>query len=79
MNTNATDALDMVVGLLIAAGLFWAVGLPAWIGHLRERRIDRQLRAAESGRRAEPRRPASPAAAPEPSVTHRPVAAAGNR
>ncbi|GLF94971.1 hypothetical protein [Streptomyces yaizuensis] len=64
-----TTTLFSWLALLLAAAL---VLLPSLVGHLRERRIDRQLREAERGHRpSAPARAAAPApgqaAAPAPT------------
>ncbi|MFD7943268.1 hypothetical protein [Streptomyces sp. NPDC059744] len=46
--------MNTFVNFLVIAALFALVLLPALIGLARERRIDRELRAAEHERRAEP-------------------------
>ncbi|MCX4789261.1 MULTISPECIES: hypothetical protein [unclassified Streptomyces] len=45
--------MNTILNLLGTAVLFALVLLPALLGLARERRIDRQLREAERGRRAE--------------------------
>ncbi|MDG4857523.1 hypothetical protein P8605_05010 [Streptomyces sp. T-3] len=45
MNTFASTAAE----LLVVAGIFFLLALPSLVGHARDRRIDRELRAAERG------------------------------
>lgn len=44
MSMNAL--MDNIVGILVVLGIFALVALPSLIGLARERRVDRQLRAA---------------------------------
>ncbi|WP_328887162.1 hypothetical protein [Streptomyces sp. NBC_00316] len=53
--------MNTFMNFLAVAALFALVLLPALIGLARERRTDRELRAAEHERRAEPRETAGAA------------------
>ncbi|MGW3662591.1 hypothetical protein [Streptomyces sp. NPDC005141] len=48
---------DNLVGILAVLGIFTAVALPSLIGLARERRVDRQLRAAARPRQEAGRPP----------------------
>ncbi|MEV5149663.1 hypothetical protein [Streptomyces sp. NPDC052727] len=60
MNGNQIEGL---IGMLATLGILVLLVLPSVLGIVRDRRIDRQLRAAE--RRGTPR-PTEPAEEPEP-------------
>ncbi|MBD9731052.1 hypothetical protein IGX29_04315 [Streptomyces sp. H28] len=76
MDTTQTQAL---IGMLFVLGLFALMILPAVVGIVRDRRIDRQLRQAETrplprrtaGLRAVPADPAGPARSADPHHTAR--------
>jgi hypothetical protein len=53
------SAMDNLVGILAVLGIFTALALPSLIGLARERRVDRQLRAAAGLNRETGRRPRS--------------------
>ncbi|MFD9467371.1 hypothetical protein [Streptomyces sp. NPDC060027] len=53
------SVMDNLVGILAVLGIFAVVALPSLIGLARERRVDRQLRAA-AGPRQEAGRPPRP-------------------
>lgn len=53
---NSTHTLLNTVGVL---GVFLLLALPSLIGHLHDRRVDRQLRAAERGEVLPGRTPAA--------------------
>ncbi|MFB7655278.1 MULTISPECIES: hypothetical protein [unclassified Streptomyces] len=50
MNGNQIEAL---IGMLVTFGLLVLMVLPSVIGIVRDRRVDRQLREAQEGRRGE--------------------------
>ncbi|MFD5804056.1 hypothetical protein ACIBSR_27380 [Streptomyces sp. NPDC049936] len=50
MNGNEIEAL---IGMLVTFGLLVLMVLPSVIGIVRERRVDRQIREAQEGRRGE--------------------------
>ena len=50
MNGNEIEAL---IGMLVTFGLLVLMVLPSVIGIVRDRRVDRQLREAQEGRRGE--------------------------
>lgn len=60
MNTH--DALNTLAVL----GVFLLMALPSLIGHAHDRRIDRQLRAAERGQDPEPRQGPERRQGPQP-------------
>ncbi|MER5469695.1 hypothetical protein ABZX90_15400 [Streptomyces sp. NPDC002935] len=51
------SAMDNLVGILAVLGIFAVVTIPSLIGLARERRVDRQLRAAARSRQEAGRRP----------------------
>ncbi|MFG3317807.1 hypothetical protein ACGF3J_07140 [Streptomyces sp. NPDC048171] len=50
MNGNQIEAL---IGMLVTFGLLVLMVLPSVIGIVRDRRVDRQIREAQEGRRGE--------------------------
>ncbi|MFI5628201.1 hypothetical protein ACIA8E_02200 [Streptomyces sp. NPDC051664] len=69
--------MNTFMNFLAIAALFALVLLPALIGLAREHRIDRELRAAEHDRRAEP--PETAGAARPVTATRRPYPRVGAR
>ncbi|WP_411088212.1 hypothetical protein [Streptomyces sp. 061-3] len=69
--------MNTFTNFLAVAALFALVLLPALIGLARERRIDRELRAAEHEQRAEP--PETAGAAQPVTATRRPYPRVGAR
>ncbi|WP_327353529.1 hypothetical protein [Streptomyces sp. NBC_01304] len=67
MNTFASTAAE----LLVVAGIFLLLALPSLVGHARDRRIDRELRAAEQGRAAVSHEPVAPVSVPLRSAGRR--------
>ncbi|MFG2435334.1 hypothetical protein [Streptomyces sp. NPDC048508] len=60
--------MDNLVGILVVLAIFALVALPSLIGLARERRVDRQLRAA-AGARQDAWRPPPPQAFVTTTVT----------
>ncbi|MFD9491738.1 hypothetical protein OG458_15855 [Streptomyces sp. NBC_01281] len=60
--------MDNLVGILVVLAIFALVALPSLIGLARERRVDRQLRAA-AGARQDAWRPPRPQAFVTTTVT----------
>ncbi len=65
MNGNQIEAL---IGMLVTFGLLVLMVLPSVIGIVRDRRVDRQLREAQEGRRGEEVTQKSSSRSTEPST-----------